>query len=500
MKFSVNKFDCIGMVIFATCIAVFGLLSEHKAYLQYNDIELCGIYCKMAKNYGTLLWLQEFDKYYFSKSLTSLFSWILTKAINVKNDSSTINFIIESFNGIYLVISALMWYKICHFCKVHQLNSWLGFVGMFFSHTFINLTPHAQESPDNAAFLVGMMAIYFLVLKSIKGLFLTLIISTMIQPQLKIILIPIICFFKLEDFVKSQNFKFQRIINFCVFIDNKLKFLQKSQKREIFFWIGIFAFIFTLLSFCSFFLYPPYFGLSSISIPLLPVSILLQSFLLGYSFYHLKIISSFRFIIYYLLNRVFLKRCLYCICILFIFKITSNFIAQGEVMSINSLTLGQALFIYTFFQQSIAQPAMAIIIHLTFYGPLIALFFLYWPKIAKNINFFGPGFVISFGIVLCLSNGIESRHMIAFMPWFTIMLLIRNPKFSSSEIFVFFLLQILASRFYASYRGDYQNENDPYLMIWGPWVSADHYWDYAIYGLISFIIIFLFYKIKIRKH
>ena len=169
-------------------------------------------------------------------------------------------------------------------------------------------------------------------------------------------------------------------------------------------------------------------------------------------------------------------------------------------MSINSLTLGQALFIYTFFQQSIAQPAMAVIIHLTFYGPLIALFFLYWPKIAKNINFFGPGFVISFGIVLCLSNGIESRHMIAFMPWFTIMLLIRNPKFSSSEIFVFFLLQILASRFYASYRGDYQNENDPYLMIWGPWVSADHYWDYAIYGIISFIIIFLFYKIKIRKH
>ena len=44
------------------------------------------------------------------------------------------------------------------------------------------------------------------------------------------------------------------------------------------------------------------------------------------------------------------------------------------------------------------------------------------------------------------------------------------------------------------------NENDPYLMIWGPWVSAGHYWDYAIYGIISFIIIFLFYKIKIRKH
>ena len=55
----------------------------------------------------------------------------------------------------------------------------------------------------------------------------------MIQPQLKIILIPIICFFKLEDFIKSQNFKFQRIINVCI-ADNKLKFLQKSQKREIF--------------------------------------------------------------------------------------------------------------------------------------------------------------------------------------------------------------------------------------------------------------------------
>ena len=51
-------------------------------------------------------------------------------------------------------------------------------------------------------------------------------------------------------------------------------------------------------------------------------------------------------------------------------------------------------------------------------------------------------------------------------------------------------MQVVASRFYAPYRSDL-SESDPYLMIWGPWVSVNHYWDYFIVAMSGFLILAL---------
>ncbi|MBT3594181.1 MAG: hypothetical protein HN519_09535 [Hellea sp.] len=497
--------DLYSMIFVSLLVGIVGLLFANKAHIELNAPDVCGIYCNMAMNYWQLLEARDFDVYYFSKSFSSFLAWVVVSATGASNTPMTINYVLEGLNGLYLAVAAFFWCLICSKKNISRQAAWIGFLGMFLTHLFIGLTPHAQESPDNGAFAISLAILYFYVIGSMRGLLCTFALSAFIQPQLKILVIPVIIMLgsKVDESSDANNIRLpKKIQRITEFLCNFLQSIRSSDARHLFVWITFFALMYVALSVLAFFLVAPYFGTDQINVRLLPISILLQSIFLGYCLFKLDVIQALYLMLRKTTNRVFLRRLLVCLIILLLIKGVTVLFAQGPVSSLNSTLIGRLFFIYTFLQQSVQQPGMSLVIHMTFYGPLIGLFVINWHRMAENTRAEGPAFVLVFALILMISNGIESRHLIACLPWFTIILCMGLKKLPPVLFGSIIVMQILASRVYAPYRSDYSNESDPYLMIWGPWVSLNHYWDYFWVAIAGFLLLssvwFYYIRCKLR--
>lgn len=487
---SIRKHDFILMALVAIGVGIKGLLSSHKAYIDLQMPDACGIYCRMALNYGEMISNQSFDSYYFTKSFTSFLAWIILKIFSLPLVAINANYILESLNAVYLILSAIVWCFLCQKLKVSRVSSWVGFFGMFFTQLFLNITPHAQESPDNAAFFIGIAILYSYVSQSLKGLLACLFFTAFIQPQLKILILPLIYFFDVGrvGFNSGDKYQLHKARNYFRYSSlNLYNWFEENKKIYLYILMLFFVLMFSVLSYLSFFVVSPYFGTDNISVRLLPISILFQSFFLAYALFKLDIFLALHNAFQNLFTKQFVFR---FICSLVVVSISSAliyFMARGEILSLNSTPSGRLTFAYTFIQQSISQPAIAIIVHLGFYGPILAMFCLLWGRIATEVKKLGSGIVIGVSLAIMLSNGIESRHLVAFLPWFTLFLCMSKSRYSLLLVLVLAVLQLAASRIYTSYRGDYNDFNDTFMMIWGPWISPGHYLDYFLVGIIAFV-------------
>lgn len=485
-------------------IIINGLISINKYFIELNDINYCGVYCLMAKNYGELILNQNFDTYYLTKSLPSLITWLTISILKINKTPININYALEIFNGLWLILSTILWYKISKIILLNRLYFWLGYIGLFFSQIFINITPHAQESPDNAAFLLGFLSIFFILKKSYKSLLILIFIAGFVQPQLKIILIPI---FLLDNVNKNETNSVEICLKWPFYVQkiidkftNMINHIRSKDRLHYYSFIFFFIFIFSAFSFSSYLIYPPYFGTTNISKNLLPVSIIIQSIFLGFSFYKIDFLNSFNFLLKRInyIDKIFLKRLVIIIFIFLSQRFITMILGRGEILSLNSTFMGRGLFAYTFFQQSIQNIGAAIVIHFTFYGSLIGICLINWGRICNSAKSYGHGFILGISIILLLSNGTESRHLVAFLPWLAVLFFSTKPIISLSTTSVYILIQLISSRIYAPYRGDYLNSNDPFLMIWGPWISSSHFWDYFLVGFFG-IVLLLISKDKFLK-
>jgi hypothetical protein len=484
--------DFLLMAITIIAIGVRGLLSQHKISIELEKPDACGIYCRMAIEYGEMISNQSFDSYYFTKSFTSFLAWGVMKIFSLPLMPINANYIIETFSIVYLLISALVWCLLCQKLQVSRMASWIGFSGMFFSQIFLNITPHAQDSPDNAAFLIGIFTLYFYAVRSLIGLLVCLFLTSFIQPQLKLIILPLIFFFDVNR--EGCNSKIAHHLPRWLYVVKKITinffgWFEKRKKSELYMLISVFILIFSILSYLSFFVQAPYFGTDYIGVSLLPISIIFQSIFLGFALFKLGFLRAVSFAIQSIFTWGFVKRFIYSAAVIAVTSVVIFMVARGEILSLNSTLLGRLWFAYTFFQQSIGQPAIAVVVHLGFYGPIVAMFCLLWGEIAAEIEKLGSGIVIGVSLAIMLSNGIESRHLVAFLSWFTLFLCMSKKGYSLLLILILAALQFAASRIYAPYSTNYSNENDVYMMIWGPWISPEHYVDYLLIGVLTFILV-----------
>jgi len=484
--------DFLLMALTIIAIGVRGLLSQHKLSIELQKPDLCGIYCRMALDYSDMITNQSFDSYYFTKSFTSFLAWGVMKIFSLPLVAINANYIIETCSIIYLLISALVWCLLCQKLQVSRAASWVGFSGMFFSQLFFNITPHAQDSPDNAAFLIGIVTLYFYVVKSLKGLLVCLFLTSFIQPQLKLITLPLIYFFDVNR--ERCPSKIAHHIPRWLYAVKKMPMnffgcFEKRKKIELYMLVSVFILIFSVLSYLSFFVKAPYFGTDYININLLPFSIIFQSIFLGYALLKLDVLRALFFAIQSIFTGDFVRRFIYSAAVIAVTSVVIFVVARGEILSLNSTPLGRLWFTYTFFQQSIGQPAIAVAVHLGFYGPIVAMSCILWGRITAEIKKLGSGIVIGVSLAIMLSNGIESRHLVAFLSWFTLFLCMSKRGYSLLLVLILAVLQFAASRIYAPYSTNYSNKNDAYMMIWGPWISPEHYVDYLLVGILAFILI-----------
>ena len=162
----------------------------------------------MSQNYFSKIAEQDFDAYYLQKSLVSLVTSIILIILDLPGSPQNINSIQEILSLFLLFVASFFWWKICNVSKLTTSNYWLVFIGLFGSQLFVKISPYAQDGSDNASFTLGMATLYFIVTKSHFGLWSSYILSFLVQPQLRILIIPLIVFYQfrpsLEKYTNSR--------------------------------------------------------------------------------------------------------------------------------------------------------------------------------------------------------------------------------------------------------------------------------------------------------
>lgn len=488
--------DAIAAILLAAAVGVFGLMSQDKQGI-YMGSHICGIYCTMAVNYGEYLTQQSFDTYYFQKSLLSFFAWVIMNVGAIAKTPTNANMIIEILSAFLLAGSAWAWSAIARYHSLSRTAFWVGTLGMFLCQIFVKLVPYAQESPDTAAFFLGMLSLYAVTCSQHRLIIPIYITTSFVQPQLSIFLAPV--------YILSYGWSVQARLPATV---EKLRALVQSfsekarQKKDSGAWHLFAAYTLILIALACLFWFGirPTHGRDN-SIPLLmPLSIPLCAGLITFLLHKMQLFTLIDAVSIRMKEREFWRRLGIVVAIQIAVKILVSIFARGEIMSGTSTT-ARAIYTYlSFHYQSIEQPLKLLTAPSVFFGAAFVLIFLSLRRVRANMLALPDHLPVSCAVVLFifLFPDTESRHFIAFLPWF-MLLALKGRSFHPLYVALFATLSIVGSRFYADY-APLDPKVDTYLMTWGPWFTREVYWRGAALTVILFLALWGADKYLKAKH
>jgi len=475
-----NRWDLALSVLTALAVALFGLCSSDKQFLFANNPDLCGIYCTMAVHYGAYLQDQAFDPYYFQKSFFSLVSYLGMTLSGHERTPLLANALLERMSALLLAGSALLWFAIGRFHGLSRTAYWIGFTGLFLCQLFMKLVPYAQESPDTGAFFIGLAGLYAVTCARHKWIVPVYMCALFIQPQFKIFLIPVyVLSYGASEPMALPSFA-EKLCGRGLVLCEKAR-AKKFQGAGLLF--ALYAVVFSVVA-IAFPHIKPLAGAKNMIYVLLPFSIFLASLFFSYAFYKLNLFGVIESVLQRMTDRLFWTRLGLIVCLEVASRLLTLVFARGELMSGTS-TMISAMYTYVgFYYQSVEQPLKFIVAPVVFYGPVFVLLLLSLKRMHANIPKLSDPLPVTVGIIsfLLLFPDTESRHFIAFLPWF-VLLAVLNRTFSYAYLALFGGLSLFFSRFYADY-APIGPDQDPYLMTWGPWYTQDIYWQSLVVAVL----------------
>jgi len=443
--------------------------SNDKAYLVESDDSTCGIYCKNALFFPEYFENKSFDQYYFQKSLNSFSAGLIMRIFHIKLSEVNANQILEIQSYFLLVIMIPILISIKKVLYFSGLEYWAIYTFIVVNSINLKYLSYSQESPDTTAIFFSLLALSAYLKNKYNLLLIITILSSYIQPQLKLICYIFLIFF---SFPKIK-------INFKI---NKNEIITKFILITIFF-------LFILVLFMEIYkdeeavIY-----LSSYTIVLLlPLSIIAASIYLS-----LIINYSIKFSLFNNLIRNFNHKKIRINIITLVLIEVFNFLirsyfARGEQQSGTSTLVRQLYTLISFFYMSIQQPFKFFIPHVVMFGPVFIIVFILIIKnigIDKVYSVHIAYVVLSiFFLLSCIDP--ESRHLVSFLPIIVIVLVVcfNFPK----RILIFIVIcNILFSRFFATMYTTRLN-SDEFLLKMGPWYNNIDYIKAAMLTVLLFI-------------
>jgi hypothetical protein len=471
--------DLLFMLVVTLAALGYCLAGSDKEYIQRGDPELCGIYCRMAKDYGELLEARSFDRHYFQKSLQAAAAHLFLRPFNSPIPPRLANDTLELISALVLVACVFIWHLVARRLHLTALASWLGFAGICLGQTTLRVVPAAQESPDTIALFMGMLALHSH-LSSRRGLlFACFALSGMVQVQLQLVLLPLVLLAPgLPGGTEGQGSlpapcQLSRIPGMRAALDAATAIGRSEKSTFLLFFLAYIA-TFTACAFLLPRIRPPFHGVANEISILLPASILLASAAMAMALETLSISRLLREAGSILCSITFGRLAGVVAILAFQSLLTSHF-ARGEPMSQAGSLLGSLWLVYSFHYQSIEQPLKAIVAHVAYFGPVAALIVVRWRHIGTFAWAGGDRrlvLVVAAMVVLMVNS--ESRHHVAFLPWLAAMALAGLAPVTRTFALAFLAASAIASRVYADYLSA-RPDHDPFLFTWGPWFTKQLY-------------------------
>lgn len=135
--------------------------------------------------------------------------------------------------------------------------------------------------------------------------------------------------------------------------------------------------------------------------------------------------------------------------------------------------------------QPLANPLVAPVSHLMYYGPVVGLAFLAWPRVVERSAEFGYGLLFVLVGVVLLAVGSESRLLVGVLPLVIAFTASVVDPVSRKGLAVFSLLALAISRFYLPLgpidvsAPVHSFPNQWYFMNFGPWIADGSFVAFA---------------------
>lgn len=475
----ISAFILLGVILF------FGLTSSDKQYLYAKNNLLCGIYCNMTVNYEKDLKEHSFDRYYFQKSLGSFAVNQVFTFSHIKLTPRSANVGLEVFSALALIIAFFMWNAVAKKMQLTPTFYWFGFVALFCNQIFIKLVPYAEDSPDTLAFTLGVWLILAMVRNRLASLYVIFSLALFVQPQLALLIVPLIILWRIEQHVPQP---LEKAVDILSPIKRKLLWAVEQKDAANYLIFGFYLILFLLAGYVIPLVMLPYEGLNNLMFYWLPLSALLASALMTYALKKLEVYKTALSFVSFLSDRVVLKRLLLLAFLWGVKGLVVGYFARGPVMSGTSTFYGALQVLYTFQFHAIEQPLKPWLAHFIFYGPVLLWVIYYWPRFVEvcQQQKYGSGCLLTLVCIMAFSTDAESRHFVAFLPLLLLFILYAMNTISA-PLFSFFVLgTLLASRFWGTY-ASISPDVDPWLYTWGPWWTVEMYHKALLVSLAALV-------------
>lgn len=354
-------------------------------------------------------------------------------------------------NTVFLLIACFVWGRTLERLRIGTEMRWLSFALLFLNFGLVKMPYYHPCNGDSAQFLAGVLMLHAFVTRRYWWLVTVATLGFYVRSGVDIYALALLLFCQPRA--------------------------GESASRPTP-WIGEFvagagAIVVGLI---AAFYFSPYFWVRVIQPPL--------GFLRVFS---IVIVTAFTFIALYHLLRGFPLATLRRINIVplgvflainIALRTVTNAVAQPPSL----LEASELRMLFSSVALGVGKPGIAIVAHVVFFGPAIALLYVLWPQVCRVAREFGPSMVTALGVVVLLGLNSETRVLTTPFPIVVLLVVIVLERLAPPVSFAWITLGIALawSRVWLSMGAEvpWSRETYPDLLYWihqGPWMTTPAY-------------------------
>lgn len=431
-------------------------------------------YASIIKEFEYAFAENKINSYYFQRIFPMALAYGLLQLSGLPvTDTAIINSFVTLNIGL-IVLSFLVWIRLCRNMQLSTQGKILSFTGIFVNYALLKMPFYYPVLTDLIAFTLGLIMFYCFLQNNSLGLILTSVVGAFSFPTL------FYCGMVLYVFPKEMH------------MDSEVKTYSHWNKWLAASGVVLFLIIFLIARFVK---DKPYINPAG---PL--VFILSFAIALAYIYYIIYFVAKpGAYLMALRRGRVWYRIGMAGVLFILITLAIRYFAAAEQPI------LNYKGFLANVVIEAITNPLVFLVAHFIYFGPVFLLLLYFRKDFLAAVNAYGTGFHLFVLIYLLVGAGSESRQFINAWPVFVLVLCAALEKYRFSGFFLVIVMAIslAVSKFWyrinqQPFSGEFLDfPYQHYFMSQGPWMSDAMY---LLQGGLTLAVFGLLYLFFLRKY
>jgi hypothetical protein len=380
-------------------------------------------YTRLARDfYGTL---SQAGPYTVQRILPSAIIYHLFRALSVQQTDENIVLGFVFLNALLITLTGYLFALVADELGISRRGKWLGFVGLFFNFAVLKHRLYDPVLTDTSAYTTGMLLLYFYLKRKRAGLLISTALGAFVWPTTLLQGVLLLAFPRPE--AKDVP---------AVSSVSARPFYLKAGAVGISLLVSLVGLLLIL--------YALRVGVP-IVLPVFRPSLALSiavAFL--YLFYGMKTLLlagellNVDYLLYYLAKKRVALGMAGAVLLFVLVKLAQSALARQA-----GPNYPVSLYVLTTFWVCVIYPAVFLISHVLYFGPIVLLLLFLRKEVCRLIQEHGLGLWLCAALCLPLSLNSESRQMINFLPMFVVFVVMATDELSWGKA-QYWLLAVVA--------------------------------------------------------